>query len=303
MDCLHPVEITVYENDQLYNVPRPRKIFVPCGKCEVCLCDSSAEWRTRLQIERAYASSAYFCTLTYEDTELLFDSLPDYLGQQHVVPVFSKRHVQLFFKRLRRNLEKSGYDTKISYFVASEYGATTFRPHYHAVIFNLPCPYKDGIKNHCKVEELLRKSWTYGNVMVDPVTDGRISYVTKYIFCNTSLPEYYPKPFRLMSRNPSLGSSYMSQTNLIDWHRCNLETYIPFNGFKYRMPRYLRNKIFDDDMKAQLQEKAIEKMRDKEDKIYLAAKRNGLDYVDFKHQKIDNYVRKFKKDRDKRKDL
>ncbi|MDX8558692.1 hypothetical protein OZ663_18615, partial [Elizabethkingia sp. HX CGY] len=42
------------------------------------------------------------------------------------------RDFQLFMKRARKLQEK-----KISYFLVGEYGSQTFRPHYHAIVFDV----------------------------------------------------------------------------------------------------------------------------------------------------------------------
>ena len=49
---------------------------------------------------------------------------------------FSHRDVQLFFKRLRIQLQRAGINIRFKYFLASEYGENfTKRPHYHIILF------------------------------------------------------------------------------------------------------------------------------------------------------------------------
>ena len=62
-----------------------------------------------------------FLTLTYND-----DNLPSDVG-------LHKDDLQRFFKRLRKALDTK----KIRYFACGEYGDTTSRPHYHAIVFGL----------------------------------------------------------------------------------------------------------------------------------------------------------------------
>lgn len=68
-----------------------------------------------------------FETLTYREKDLpLFEGLP----------CFSGRHITLFFKRLRTNLErKLGHRPVIDFILVCEYGDEKQRPHYHPVFF------------------------------------------------------------------------------------------------------------------------------------------------------------------------
>lgn len=68
-----------------------------------------------------------FETLTYRNKDLpLFEGLP----------CFSGRHITLFFKRLRTNLErKLGHRPVIDFILVCEYGDEKQRPHYHPLFF------------------------------------------------------------------------------------------------------------------------------------------------------------------------
>lgn len=121
--------------------------LVPCGKCYVCRSRNQNSWYVRLKEEMKVATSCYFVTLTYSD-----DNIP---RDENGVPVVSSRDVQLFFKRLRSKLPKG---QKIKYFLCSEYGPQTFRPHYHFILFDFPPEFG--------VLECIEKSWPNGFVTV-----------------------------------------------------------------------------------------------------------------------------------------
>lgn len=72
---------------------------------------------------------AYFDTLTYNDF-----CLPIKYG----IPYFRRSDVTNCLKKLRQHLTKLGYDIKdkLTYFVSSEYGGKTHRPHYHIIFYN-----------------------------------------------------------------------------------------------------------------------------------------------------------------------
>lgn len=91
---------------------------LPCGYCASCRRDKIRMWSDRLAFE-SIGKPSTFLTLTYND-----DSLP------------SDRSVSLsdwqrFHDRLRHKVPQ-----KYKYFVTSEYGSQTFRPHYHVCLIN-----------------------------------------------------------------------------------------------------------------------------------------------------------------------
>lgn len=129
----------------------------------------------------------------------------------------SKRDAQLWLKMLRRDVEKTFIETnildyekaKIRYYVISEYGPCTFRPHLHGVIF---C-------NSHEVSEYLLQFSLYQNwkmcdkSLFDEYThycdNGCAGYLSAYLTCFSDLPtilkEREFKPFRLSSKSPALG--------------------------------------------------------------------------------------------------
>lgn len=292
MDCLHPIRIK-NPNYKIENGFEGNEYcFVPCGRCAACIVSNANEWRVRLQIENDNCESSYFVTLTYDDEKLPIGIYPDSFGDSHVVPYVCKRDVQLFFKRLR----KSFPDSKIRYFLVSEYGPTTYRPHYHCILFNLPRFSDNDLLNESKVVKTLQRVWSNGFITVDKVTSGRISYVTKYLSCVTDLPDWFPRPFRLMSRNPGIGQSYLDKNGVVDWHRSELACYYPSFGDKLRLPRYLKDKIFDDDMKAEISEHVQKVRRERFINDVENAALGGYDsVVDFRESTTERFLRKFEK--------
>jgi hypothetical protein len=99
----------------------PQGLYVPCGKCIACRIARTREWTVRIMHEMSCHDNAVFATLTYDD---------DHLPPDRSI---SKDELQRFIKRLRKELG----DRKIRYFACGEYGETTNRPHYHAIIFGL----------------------------------------------------------------------------------------------------------------------------------------------------------------------
>lgn len=163
-----------------------------------------ANWAKRLIAEyRLNPGDTWFCTITYDDEHLPVSFDDDDLPQVDV----SKRDVQLWFKRIRENYgARLGH---IRYFIVSEFGENTLRPHYHAIIFT---------ENKCTTEllnEAILDTWKNGYIVdVSRVRgDGALRYVANYILS----PTQELRTLCLMSRRPGLGRRYVDR--LISWHR------------------------------------------------------------------------------------
>lgn len=95
--------------------------------------------------------------------------------------------LQCFLKRLRINILRSFHDINLhSYWAVSEYGGTTFRPHFHLLLYFDKGTLED-------VRPILVKSWTYGDLLR---SDKRIqvaldpsSYLSGYVNKSSSLPK------------------------------------------------------------------------------------------------------------------
>lgn len=190
---------------------------LPCGKCAFCVKKQIDAWCLRLGHELEVSSSAFFLTLTYND-----EHLPP--GGQ-----LCKRDLQLFLKRLRKR------NSGIRYFAVGEYGTEGNRPHYHAVIFNL------------LDLDLVTASWTdrdkkpIGFVSGSRATPGRIRYMVSYMALPQDVSHQEP-PFRVMSRNPGIGFSYVQKNK--HFHRARSDSVVYVFDSPNAMPRYYKDKIF-----------------------------------------------------------
>lgn len=83
--------------------------------------------------------------------------------------------VQAWLKRCKMREKRSGRIDKISYFITSEYGPTTLRPHYHGIVFGLD---KDEFAHWMKDwKEHYGEICSYDNL---DMSKGGLSYVSKY---------------------------------------------------------------------------------------------------------------------------
>ena len=164
------------------SLDQSRIVPVPCGKCKGCLDSKIRDWRSRLILESKSNPPASFITLTYRDSDL--PSSP------------SKRHLQLFLKRLRNASRDYGVPPfALRYFLVSEYGDKTHRLHYHGLLFgvDLLTPAwspkhvgfnRKGYPLYCS--EVLGDIWPYGFNTVDHSTDSATSYLVNYILADDS---------------------------------------------------------------------------------------------------------------------
>lgn len=127
-----------------------------------------------------------------------------------------KTDVQKFIKRLRSRLvydkEKVLSDVDSSersfrYFIVSEYGPNTYRPHYHGLLFFRDVRVAEAVR-----KLYLAKSWRLcdlSRIDVQRVVSNAPSYVAKYINCDTDVPPVLrlesTRSFYLFSKNPCIG--------------------------------------------------------------------------------------------------
>lgn len=184
------------------------------------------------------------CPLNYIDKkgELRFD-YQEYMPQIEGIDdktLFGsccKKDIQNFMKRVRWNLSQlniSQDETKVRYYIASEYGPTTLRPHYHGLLFFdnevIAREIKDvivkswgrfergtGRRNNFAFRPFARVSNTADNIKMCDANGA--FYVAEYIAGNLNLPKVLAdrctRPFHLGSRNPIIGSYKCSRETIL----------------------------------------------------------------------------------------
>ncbi|AZL82975.1 replication initiator protein [Apis mellifera associated microvirus 10] len=169
---------------------------IPCGKCLGCKADQSLMWSIRAYHESTLHDQNCFITLTYDNDHLPKDGK------------INKRDLQLFFKRLRKQIDNRLFPTKIRYIACGEYGAMIRRPHYHAIIFGLD--FLEGavdISSELYTNSQLVDAWDNGHVSIAPVNMASICYVCGYV--NKKIDD--PDTFSLMSRRPGIGHNWLDR--------------------------------------------------------------------------------------------
>lgn len=180
--------------------------FLPCGKCPSCRKDRAKIWAVRCCLEASQYERNSFITLTYEQNHLPKGGL-------------CKHDVDKFIKFLRKETGQ-----KIRYFYCGEYGETTFRPHYHLILFNY---FPEDATFHYTSEngypvfksKFLNKIWCYkGFVEVGSLTFQSALYCSKYILkqdpdnskcTKIFVPANKAPVFHRMSLKPGIGADYI----------------------------------------------------------------------------------------------
>ncbi len=225
MTCYHPLKgwrgrdngRLVFKESQagLLRVP----ITVPCGSCLGCRLERSRQWAIRCVNEASLHENNSYVTLTYRNAELPGDGS------------ITKRHFQLFMKRLRKS---AGH--KVRYFHCGEYGDDNARPHYHACLFGHDFTdkklwkYKNGYPLYISQE--LEEQWQLGFCTVGAVNYQSAAYVARYILKKVTgerakshylwrehedpvtgeiFPLYRTPEYVTMSRRPGVGAEWIEK--------------------------------------------------------------------------------------------
>jgi len=180
-----------------------------------------------------------FITLTYDDTHLPSDQSLHY------------RDFQLFIKRLRKRYPT----TKISYYMAGEYGENFGRPHYHACIFGLDFHDKKLWKRTSSGSLIYRSAdletlWPFGYSSIGDVNFESAAYVARYIMKKQtgkeSLKHYQysdletgeiiqmTPEFNKMSLKPAIGKNWYEKYKTDVYPH----DYVVLRGQKIKPPKY-----------------------------------------------------------------
>lgn len=222
MACITPYYV---KNPQYGKLTLEKMIPVPCGRCPECIERRTNQWILRLTEEMKTMNPALFLTLTYS-TETVPITKNGFM-------TLDKTDLQKFFKRLRKH-----HPTTIKYYGVGEYGTNKKRPHYHVIILGT-------------YPQFIQKSWNLGDIHIGTVSSSSIAYCCKYIAKDSLLTRKTKHgrddrqiEFSLMSKK--LGLNYIKKRS--DWHHADINRNyaIVEDGIKIPLPRYYREKIYDE---------------------------------------------------------
>ena len=289
---------------RIYNEFLGEYMHVPCGTCPSCRLSRQYKWVQRLNQESKCHQYSIFFTLTYSEdfvpklrytgSDILEpENFPYYIELEEQLDdkswklldtdncrVLSVRDVQLFVKRLRSNIkytyenETNKKDTPtFRYYIVGEYGETTFRPHYHGILWFDSRWLADNFN------VLFNKAWQKraGNGFVSIgrtdwsfVKDSAASYVAQYLNSNYNLPKVLTsvkiRPFAISSRRPPIGSLFQSEPQILEiFHKGLTKISVPsqdgrpstttplLSSFKNRLfPKCLRYSLLSSDVRVRV---------------------------------------------------
>lgn len=165
---------------------------VPCGHCEACKQRRRNDWFVRAYYEWLQTCKTngfvYYLTLTYKP-----QCLPKFrLSDGSYIPCFDKNHLQQYIKLLRTWVSRElGFDGW-KFFVSSEYGGNSHRPHYHILFF---------VYGHSdsmfRFKGLARLAWKYGWTAPGKKNGGilegsqPLKYCAKYVCKDVVTDNYF----------------------------------------------------------------------------------------------------------------
>ena len=272
----------IEEAEKRLNIRIKQRQIIPCGKCIGCRLEYSRDWATKGLYEAEMHKDNWFLTITYDEEHLpaaenMIDPKTGAELGQNPYGTLKNQDFTLFLKKLRNHYERNKNHVGIRYMGCGEYGDQGHRPHYHAIMFNLPIDIQD-LKFHEYNENYetlwrcteLEKIWGKGMIVAAEVNWNTCAYVARYVTKKVGLPtdkEHYkclgiePEFFR-MSRKPGIGREYyeLNKDNIYKTDKLIIQKY-GGGTLKIRPPKYY-DKLYDIEYPEKMEK--IKKERKKE---------------------------------------
>lgn len=226
------------------NVPVARDkrvLYVPvgCGKCFECRRQKRREWQVRLTEDIKVNNKCLFVTFSFSEKSL--DELENeikwdksyYIRSNEIATLAIRR----FLERWRKKFKKS-----VRHWLVTELGQNnTERVHLHGLLWTE------------ESKEVIEDRWQYGNIWIgEYVNERTVNYIVKYLSKSDGVHKnYVPKMFV----SKGIGSGYITSVNAKRNIFTNVntnETYVNRKGFKFGLPVYYRNKLYDEEERERL---------------------------------------------------
>lgn len=248
MACHDPLGFVRTENRgvQIYR-DRATALMTPdsygetrCGQCLGCRSDRARDWALRAYAETHTPDPrgrpvACFITLTYDEDWRPADGS------------LRPEDFTNFAKRLRRFTR-----SHVRYLQCGEYGASSMRPHHHAIVWGEDFRsdrriWKISGSQRTYLSESLSNLWGRGFTTVAPATFANARYVAGYVLKKLQQHRWWEltaewdgnkvvskmaPPYVTMSRNPGLGRAFFDAY----WRDMYPKDFLTVEGRKYRPP-------------------------------------------------------------------
>lgn len=222
-------------------------IQVPCGKCIGCRIDYSRSWADRMTYHAiGKEDKSWFITLTYDDDHI---NLCPY-SENYDIYSLEYSHMDEFIKGLRNKFR----DAQLDYFYSGEYGDSSFRCHWHMILYNADIDDLVFFKlndngDPIYTSDTLNRLWKdKGFVTISPFSWRGAAYTASYVekkrdgrkLCEYTAVGIEPEKAR-MSRRPGLAYEYYMENADELWKNYGLSVDRTVNSSGHLgMPRYFR---------------------------------------------------------------
>ena len=209
---------------------------------------------------------------TSRDTKYFNKRLNHDLG----IPYCRVSDIQKFHKRLRKRVGP------FRFFAVCEYGPDKLRPHYHI------CYFFDNPVTRYDFDDAVFKEWfPQTRITIDTTNDRAANYILSY--CLSKVGDDIPKEFWpkiRCSNRPFIGAGLLDNQEFLDWLHLKKSDISNYVGYRQRLPRIFRDKVFSDEEKMFIQKelgRALQKKQEKhkqalDDKIARYGIEKGIDY-------------------------
>lgn len=241
MPCFHPITAYKCANgevvfSELRRYDTTETLSLPCGRCVGCRLERSRQWAMRCLHEASLYDRNCFVTLTFDDDHYPVRGDLEYSQ----------------FQRFMRRLRKHFAGQVIRFYMCGEYGSLTWRPHFHACLFN--CDFEDkelwSTRDSVRLftSPTLSRLWPFGFSTIGDLTFETAAYTARYCMkkVNGDLAEvHYARsdqagPYLLtpefchMSLKPGIGARWADRfASDVFPH-----DYVVINGQQTKPPRY-----------------------------------------------------------------
>lgn len=197
---------------------------VSCGQCIECRLQRSRTWANRCLVESVLypelgdTCSNWFVTLTISP-----ECQARFMTNSNVLSLDFGREggrdvLQQFMVNLRQNYQRKLGFNGVRFLACGEYGATTFRPHYHLILLNAPLnrndllpTFKNKFGHQFYKSKFLERAWPFGFVDISEASWDNMAYTARYVvkkITGDAADDFYgdlKPPFLRSSRRPGIG--------------------------------------------------------------------------------------------------
>ncbi|QCS36845.1 replication initiation protein [Tortoise microvirus 14] len=248
-----------------------RYVEIPCGYCYECRAKKSRDWSIRINEEIKNSKMSDFLTLTISNEEYkkLSNELYKELRYNQIsLDSIAALAIRRFLENVRKYNKKS-----VRHWAITEKGQKgTKRLHIHMIVFD-------------PISRDYKKYWKYGHIYIGEYCNERTAaYIVKYMLKKDEInSEFKPRVFA----SPGIGKSFINGRNEQNFDNEETREFYRFkNGTKSALPKYYRDKLYNENQRLYLWGKKID-----ENITYIGGEKLK-DYTAAEINSIKNYYRK-----------